>query len=105
MGTARLAPEVLVAPDARDEDAWARSSTREFHSWQVVQRPSHLGLVAPHAWQTYWVVVLAKRGSRALAQGGGQVVAASVHTGPGVPQCFVHRALPVHAPGPLLQSL
>ena len=57
-GNARVPP----APTARrvftvlaSED----SSTRLFHSEHVVQRPSHRGLVAPHAWHTYWVCGLA----------------------------------------------
>src|SRR5262249_17596805 len=31
------------------------SSTNVFHSWQVGQRPIHLGEVWPHCWQAYWV--------------------------------------------------
>jgi hypothetical protein len=33
-------------------------SMKEFHSWQLGQRPSHLRLSLPHCWQTKMVLTL-----------------------------------------------
>src|SRR5437868_800678 len=54
----RIGDEAAQSHAARASPAApTRSSTNVLHCWHDGHRPIHFGDVAPHCWQTYWVLL------------------------------------------------